>query len=39
MAFSNVNQDNGRVIKGSAIMGFSLDPKICLGEVAGDLRR
>ena len=37
MAFSNVNQDNGRVIKGSAIMGFSLDPKTCLDEAAGDL--
>ena len=38
MAFSYVNQDNGRVIKGSAIMGFSLDPKTCLDEAAGDLR-
>jgi len=38
MAFSNVNQDNGRVIKGFAIMDFSLDPKICLDEAAGDLR-
>jgi hypothetical protein len=38
IAFSNVNQDNGRVIKGSALMGFSLDPKTCLDEVAGDLR-
>jgi hypothetical protein len=27
MAFSNVTQEGGRVIKGSAIMGFSLDPK------------
>jgi hypothetical protein len=27
MAFSNVNQDNGRVIKGSAIMGFSIYPR------------
>jgi len=38
MAFSNVTQENGRVIKGSAIMGFSLDPKTCLDEAAGDLR-
>jgi len=38
MAFSNVNQDNGRVIKGSTLMGFSLDPKTCLDEAAGDLR-
>ena len=38
MAFSNVNQDNGRVIKGSAIMGFSLDPKTCLDDEAWDLR-
>jgi len=32
MAFSNVNKDNGGVIKGSAIMGFSLDPKTCLDK-------
>jgi hypothetical protein len=38
MAFSNVTQDGGRVIKGSAIMGFSLDPKECLDDAAGDLR-
>jgi len=38
MAFSNVNQDNGRVIKGSAIMGFSIDPKNCLDDAAGDIR-
>jgi hypothetical protein len=38
MAFLNVNQDGGRVIKGSAIMGFSLDPKECLNNVAGDLQ-
>jgi len=38
MDFSNVNQDNGRVIKGSALMGFSLDPKTCLDKAAGDLR-
>ena len=38
MAFSNVTQDNGRVIKGSAIMGFSTDPKNCLEDAAGDLR-
>jgi hypothetical protein len=37
MAFSNVNQDNGRAIKGSAIMGFSIDPKNCLDNAAGDL--
>jgi hypothetical protein len=37
MAFSNVNQDNGRVIKGSAIMGFSMDPKTCMDDAAGDL--
>ncbi len=30
MAFLNVTQDGGRVIKGSAVMGFSLDPKECL---------
>ena len=38
MAFSNVNQDNGRVIKGSTLMGFSLDSKTCLDEAAGDLK-
>jgi len=37
MAFSNVNQDNGRVIKGSAIMDFSINPNNCLDNVAGDL--
>jgi hypothetical protein len=26
-AFNSVNQDGGRVIKGSAVMGFSLDPQ------------
>jgi hypothetical protein len=38
MAFSNVKQDGGRVIKGSAVMGFSIDPKECLDDAAGDLR-
>ena len=38
MAFSNVNQDNGRVIKGSAIMGFSTIPKNYLDDAAEDLR-
>ncbi len=38
MAFSNINQDNGRVIKGSAIMGFSTNLKNCLDDAAGDLR-
>ena len=38
MTFSNVNQDNGRVIKGTAIMGFSITPKNCLDDAAGDLR-
>lgn len=37
-AFDNVNQDGGRAIRGSAVMGFSLDPKKCLDEAAGDLR-
>ena len=37
-AFDNVNQDGGRSIRGSAVMGFSLDPKKCLDEAAGDLR-
>ncbi len=38
MAFSNVTQDGGRAIKGSAVMGLSLDPKECLDDAAGDLR-
>ncbi len=38
MAFSNVTQDGGRVIKGSAVMGFSIYPKECLDNAAGDLR-
>ena len=37
-AFDNVNQEGGREIRGSAVMGFSLDPQKCLKEVAGDLR-
>ncbi len=37
-AFNCVNQDGGRAIKGSAVMGFSLDPQKCLEEAAGDLR-
>jgi hypothetical protein len=27
MAFSNVSQEGGRVIRGSAVMGFSLNPR------------
>jgi hypothetical protein len=37
-AFDSVNLDRGRAIKGSAVMGFSLDPQKCLEEAAGDLR-
>jgi hypothetical protein len=37
-AFNSVNQEGVRAIKGSAIMGFSLDPQKCLDEVAGNLR-
>ncbi len=33
-----MNQDGGRVIKGYAVMGFSLDPQKCLEEATGDLR-
>jgi hypothetical protein len=36
--FSNIQQENGRVIKGSGIMGFKLDPQQCLEEASGDLR-
>jgi hypothetical protein len=38
MAFLNMIQEGSRVIKGSAVMGFSLDPKECLDDAAGDLR-
>jgi len=31
MAFLDVNQDNGRVIKSAVIMGFSINPKNCYG--------
>ena len=37
-AFNNVNQEGGRVIKGSAVMGFSQDPETCLLDASGDLR-
>jgi hypothetical protein len=36
--FNNVSQDGGRVIKGSAVMGFSTDPQKCLEDASGDLR-
>ncbi len=36
--FSNIQQENGRVVKGSGIMGFELDPQQCLEEASGDLR-
>jgi hypothetical protein len=38
MAFLNVTQEGGRVIKESAVMGFLLDPKECLDNAAGDLQ-
>ena len=37
-AFSNVQQESGRVVKGSGIMGFELDPQQCLEEASGNLR-
>jgi hypothetical protein len=37
-AFDNVNQDRGQAIRGSTVMGFSLDPQKCLDEAAGDLQ-
>jgi hypothetical protein len=36
-AFNNVNANGGRVIKGSAIMGFIDNPEQCLDKAAGDL--
>jgi hypothetical protein len=35
--FSNVRQENGRVVKGSGLMGFKLDPQQYLEEAGGDL--
>ncbi len=35
-AFNNVNSDGDRVIKGSAIMGFTDNPQQWLNDVAGD---
>jgi len=37
-AFDSINQEGGRAIRGSAVMGFSVDPQKCLEEAAGDLR-
>jgi hypothetical protein len=37
-AFDNVSQDGERVIKRSAVMGFTNDPQRCLNDAAGDLR-
>ena len=37
-AFDSVNQEGGRAIRGSAVMGFSTDPQKCLEEASGDLR-
>jgi hypothetical protein len=37
-AFDNVSQEGGRVIKGSAVMGFLADPQTCLDNAAGDLQ-
>lgn len=37
-AFDSINQEGGRAIRGSAVMGFSADPQKCLEEAAGDLR-
>ena len=37
-SFRNIQQENGRVVKGSGIMGFELDPQQCLEEASGDLR-
>jgi len=37
-AFSAIIQESGRVIKGSATMGFDVDPKEALEEAFGDLQ-
>jgi hypothetical protein len=36
-AFNNINANGGRVIKGSAIMGFTDNPEQCLDKAAGDI--
>ncbi len=33
-----MTQEGSRVIKGSAVMGFLLDPKECLDDATGDLQ-
>jgi hypothetical protein len=37
-SFINVQQESGRVVKGSRLMGFELDPQQCLEEAGGDLQ-
>jgi hypothetical protein len=37
-AFDNINAEAGRTIKGSAVMGFTGNPKQCLDKAAGNLR-
>ena len=37
MTFSKVTQEGGRLIKGSAVMGFLLDPREYLDDGAEDL--
>ncbi len=37
-AFDNVSQEGGRVIKQSAVTGFTNDPQKCLDNAAGNLR-
>jgi hypothetical protein len=37
-SFSKAQQENGKVVKGSGLMGFELDPQQCLEEAGGDLR-
>jgi hypothetical protein len=37
-SFGNLQQENIRVVKGSGIMGFKLDPQQCLEEASEDLR-
>ena len=37
-AFSAISQDGGRVIKGSATMGFDVNPQEALDQALGDLQ-
>jgi hypothetical protein len=37
-AFDNINAEAGQTMKGSAVMGFTDNPELCLEEAAGNLQ-